>query len=112
MTSTTCIRATAQPGTPSEKPSIRIADPGFPVVAQHMYMLMLRNITTDGYVVNDPYTGQASQPGCVIAAPSYRGHTPNTDQDYVFNWMRDAAITMFEIAAADLSDQAIAAYRH
>jgi glucoamylase len=107
MTSTTCIRATAQPGTPSEKPSIRIADPGFPVVAQHMYMLMLRNITTDGYVVNDPYTGQASQPGCVIAAPSYRGHTPNTDQDYVFNWMRDAAITMFEIAAADLSDQAI-----
>ena len=41
-----------------------------------------------------------SRPGCIIAAPSYPAAQPGVDQDYVFNWTRDAAITAMEIAAA------------
>jgi glucoamylase len=71
------------------------------VIAQHMFALMLRNVASDGYPFADPYSaGQFSRPGCVIAAPSYPSETPGVDQDYVFNWVRDGAITAMELAAA------------
>ena len=70
------------------------------VIAQHMFVLMMRNVTSDGYVIDEPVGGAPSQPGSVIAAPSYPRHTPGVDQDYVFNWVRDAAITAMELAAA------------
>jgi glucoamylase len=41
-----------------------------------------------------------SKPGCIIAAPSYPANAPGISQDYVYNWVRDAAITALEIAAA------------
>lgn len=73
------------------------------VLAQHMFSLMLRNVASDGYLFADPLNpGQFSRPGCVIAAPSYPANQPGVDQDYVFNWMRDAALTALEIAAAAL----------
>ena len=67
----------------------------------YMLALMLRNVASDGFVFEDPVSpGQHSVPGCIIAAPSYPANTPGVDQDYVFNWVRDAAITATEIAAA------------
>lgn len=74
------------------------------VVAQHMYVLMMRNVTSDGFILDDPTDGTPSKPGCVIAAPSFPRHTPGVDQDYVFNWVRDAAITAMELAAAQVPD--------
>src|SRR5918998_1990962 len=69
-------------------------------VAQHMYALMLRNVSSDGFPFTDSTHQLVSRPGCVIAAPSYPANAPGISQDYVFNWVRDAAITALEIAAA------------
>ncbi|HKT05357.1 MAG TPA: glycoside hydrolase family 15 protein [Rugosimonospora sp.] len=73
------------------------------VVAQHMFALMLRNVASDGFVFADPADpSRVSAPGCVIAAPTYPASTPGVNQDYVFNWTRDAAITAMELSAAGL----------
>ena len=73
------------------------------VIAQHMFALMLRNVASDGYAFADPTDpSQFSRPGCIIASPSYHGSFPTVDQNYVFNWTRDAAITAIELAAADV----------
>jgi glucoamylase len=70
-------------------------------IAQHMFSLMLRNVSSDGLPITDPTDPASfSKPGCVIAAPSYPANQPGVDQDYVFNWTRDAAITAMELAAA------------
>src|SRR4051794_13140445 len=69
-------------------------------VAQHMYALMLRNVSSDGFPFTDSTHQLVSLPGCVIAAPSYPANTPGISQDYVFNWVRDAAITALELDAA------------
>jgi glucoamylase len=70
-------------------------------VAQHMFSLMLRNIASDGFVFPDPLNaGKFSLPGCVIASPSYPANLGTVDQDYVFNWTRDAAIAAIELAFA------------
>jgi len=69
----------------------------------YMLTLMMRNITSNGFVFEDPQKpGTYSSPGSVLAAPSYPANTPGVDQDYVFNWVRDSAITMIEIAEARL----------
>jgi glucoamylase len=66
-----------------------------------MYSLMLRNVSSDGFLFTDPADPASfSKPGCIIAAPSYPAEQPGVDQDYVFNWVRDAAITAMELAAA------------
>ena len=75
----------------------------FPVIAQHMFGLMMRNVAADGFRFEDPVQrGRYSTPGCVIAAPSYPANSPGVDQDYVFNWTRDAAITAMEVAASSM----------
>ncbi|MFG1608096.1 glycoside hydrolase family 15 protein [Actinoplanes sp. NPDC049265] len=75
----------------------------FETVAQHMLNLMMRNVATDGFRFEDPVQpGRFSTAGCVIAAPSYPANSPGVDQDYVFNWTRDAAITAIEIAASSI----------
>jgi glucoamylase len=79
-------------------PGVQQADLG--ALAPYMFALMLRNVASDGFVFEDPAnSGQFSAPGCVVAAPSYPANTPTVDQDYVYNWVRDAAITAMEIAA-------------
>jgi len=51
-------------------------------------------------VAEDPVnTGVLSQPGCVLASPSWENTATNVAQDYVYNWTRDAAI---ELAAGPL----------
>jgi hypothetical protein len=55
------------------------------------------------YVFAHPVVaGVVSKPGCVIASPSYAEHPAPVNQDYVFNWTRDAAITAMELAAAPI----------
>ena len=71
-------------------------------IAQHMYELMLRNISTAGFVFSDPNNPQQySLPGCVLASPSFPAIQSNINQDYVFNWVRDASIAAIEVAAAN-----------
>lgn len=71
-----------------------------PAVAQLMYWLMLRNVTGEGITYVDwkePHP--TSLRGCIIASPSYPlDDVPETTQDYVFNWVRDAAIVAMELA--------------
>jgi glucoamylase len=79
-------------------------DSDLAVIAQHMFDLMLRNVASDGFVIRDPIRlGVVSIPGCIIAAPSYADNTPGIDQDYIYHWTRDSAITAMELAAADIA---------
>ncbi|MFE9404948.1 glycoside hydrolase family 15 protein [Streptomyces sp. NPDC006530] len=67
-----------------------------------MFTFMLRNIASNGFTFRDPQSpgdfSRDSKPGCVIAAPSFPAQTPGIDEDYVFNWVRDGAITAMEVA--------------
>jgi glucoamylase len=68
-----------------------------------MFWLMFRNIASDGLVFEDPMnSGVLSQPGCVLAAPSWENSLTHVTQDYVYNWTRDAAIVAIELAAGAL----------
>ncbi|HEV2634053.1 MAG TPA: glycoside hydrolase family 15 protein [Actinocrinis sp.] len=87
----------------------RTSAPGkidLPSLVPTMFTYMVRNIASDGFVFNDPQAPgdvtRDSRPGCVIAAPSYPAQTPGIDEDYVFNWVRDGAITAMEVAEAHL----------
>jgi glucoamylase len=94
--------------TPKVSPRITWSDTGLPKIAQHMFSLMLRNLASDGFLFVDPNHPDPndpqsfSLPGCIIAAPSSPVNTPGIDQDYVYNWTRDAAISAIEIAAAKM----------
>lgn len=63
-----------------------------------MFALMQRNLSTPGFVSADHNTsGSYSAPGCVLASPSWPGYPGNVatvNEDYYFNWTRDAAITL------------------
>jgi glucoamylase len=72
-------------------------------IAQHMFALMLRNVASDGFVFADPNDpGSFSRPGCVIASPSYPQDLSVVNQNYVFNWTRDAAVTAIELISANM----------
>jgi len=89
--------------TPKVSPQISQSEADLPKIAQHMFSLMLRNVASDGFLFEDPNDPQSfSLPGCIIAAPSYPANTAGIDQDYVYNWTRDAAIAAMEIAAANV----------
>src|SRR5436189_6478935 len=75
-----------------------------PSLVPIMYTFMFRNIASDGFIYSDPQSpgdiSRDSKPGCIIAAPSFPADTPGIDEDYVFNWVRDGAITAMEVAKA------------
>lgn len=75
-----------------------------PSLVPIMFAFMFRNIASDGFIYSDPQSpgdiSRDSKPGCVIAAPSFPADTPGIDEDYVFNWVRDGAITAMEVAKA------------
>ena len=88
-TRSTSAGTSAGPGTAGADPS---------GLAPYMFTQMLRNIATPGFQIADhnqpPYF---SNPGCVLASPSwpsYPGNVATISEDYVFNWTRDAAITV------------------
>jgi glucoamylase len=71
-----------------------------PEIAVLMYWLMLRNVASEGIVYADPQDPDGvSLPGCIVASPSYAtDQVSQTTQDYVYNWVRDAAVVAAEIA--------------
>ena len=101
------VRALVTPdiaGAPKLAPSIVWTPAGLPRIAQHLFDLMLRNVASDGFQFDDPLKhGSLSLPGCILAAPSFPANTPGINQDYVYNWTRDAAVAALEIAAAKMS---------
>lgn len=69
---------------------------------RYLLPLMLRNVASDGFAFTDPADpSRFSAPGCIIASPSFDRNLASVQQNYVFNWTRDAAVTAIEIAAAD-----------
>jgi glucoamylase len=67
-----------------------------------MLSQMQRNIATACFVITDTSGASPllSSRGCVIASPSYKGYSRGVvpvDEDYVYNWTRDAAITVSEV---------------
>jgi glucoamylase len=80
-----------------------LAQSNLTTVAQYMFWLMFRNVASDGFVFEDPVNpGVLSQPGCVLASPSWENSATHVSQDYVYNWTRDAAIVAIELAAGTL----------
>jgi glucoamylase len=72
-------------------------------IGQYMFWLMFRNVASDGFVLEDPVnSGVLSQPGCVLASPSWENTATHVSQDYVYNWTRDAAVVAIELAAGTL----------
>src|SRR5580704_15074595 len=85
----------------SVKPAL--AEPVLTAVSPYMYWLMFRNVASDGFVFEDPVNaGVVSEPGCVLASPSWENSAAQVSQDYVYNWTRDAAIVAIELAAGPL----------
>jgi len=80
-----------------------LAQSNLTAIAPYMFWLMFRNIASDGFVFDDPVnTGVLSQPGCVLASPSWENTATHVSQDYVYNWTRDAAIAAIELEAGPL----------
>ncbi len=81
-----------------------LAQANLTTVGQYMFWLMFRNVASDGLVFEDPVNaGVLSQPGCVLASPSWENSATQVRQDYVYNWTRDAAIVAIELAAGPLA---------
>jgi hypothetical protein len=86
------------------RPSAAQAQPNPAAVAPYMFWLMFRNVASDGLVFEDPvHPGVLSQPGCVLASPSWENYATQVEQDYVYNWTRDAAVVAIELAAGPLA---------
>jgi glucoamylase len=80
-----------------------LAQSNLAAIAPYMFWLMFRNVASDGFVFDDPVNaGVVSQPGCVLASPSWENTATQVSQDYVYNWTRDAAIVALELAAGPL----------
>jgi glucoamylase len=70
-------------------------------LAPYLFWLMFRNVASDGLVFDDPVNaGITSAPGCVLASPSWENSQTHVTQDYVYHWIRDAAIVALELSAA------------
>ncbi len=79
---------------------VAMAQSSLTTIAPYMFWLMFRNVASDGFVFEDPENTHAlSQAGCVLASPSWANTVTNVNQDYVYNWTRDAAIVAIELAA-------------
>jgi glucoamylase len=78
-----------------------VAESTLTALAPFMFWLMFRNVTSDGLVFDDPVNaGIVSEPGCVLASPSWENSLTHVTQDYVYHWTRDAAIVALELSAA------------
>lgn len=89
-----------------------LAQTNLTTVSSYMFWLMFRNVATDGLVFENPDNpAVVSQPGCVLASPTWEGSLTNVRQNYVYNWTRDAAIVAIELTAGPLpNDQSLIDY--
>ena len=72
-----------------------VVESSLTAMAPYMFWLMFRNVASDGLVFQDPvHAGVLSQPGCVLASPSWENSATQVTQDYVYNWTRDAAVPL------------------
>ena len=84
-----------------EYSQVKAAQADLTATAPFMFWLMFRNVASDGLVFDDPVNaGVISQPGCVLASPSWENTATRVTQDYVYHWTRDAAIVALELSAA------------
>jgi len=76
-------------------------DSSLDTIAEIMFGLMMRDKASAGLVFVDPLIpASRSKPGAILASPSYPiDRNDPAEQDYVYNWKRDAAIVAMEIAA-------------
>ena len=80
-----------------------VAQSSLTAFGPYMFWLMFRNVASDGLVFQDPERSSVqSQPGCVLASPSWENPDTQVTQDYVYNWTRDAAVAAIELAAGPL----------
>lgn len=86
----------------------------FASISRYMFMLMTRNFATSQWIFSKDDNGVRlrSMPGCVIASPSIPADR-ETDQDYVYFWVRDGALTVNECVYQDLpSNEMLNDYVH
>jgi glucoamylase len=87
---------------------VALAQSDLTTIAQYMFWLMFRNVASDGLVFVSPPDGSQpsppvlSLPGCILASPTWENTGTHVNQDYVFNWTRDAAVVAVELAAGPL----------
>jgi len=82
---------------------LAVAQSDLTAIAPYMFWLMFRNVASDGLVFQDPLNpGILSQPGCILASPSWTDSAAHVNQSYVYNWTRDSAIAAIELAAGPL----------
>jgi glucoamylase len=88
---------------------VALAQSDLTAIGQYMFWLMFRNVSSDGLVFEsppDPGTQPSpsvqSLPGCILASPTWEDTGADVNQDYVFNWTRDAAVVAIELAAGPL----------
>jgi len=67
----------------------------------YMFWLMFRNVASDGFVFEDRRTRMLS-PARLRARLTVVENTAHVDQDYVYNWTRDAATVAIELAAGTI----------
>jgi len=102
------LRAVAGAAGPPHLDSPAAAMAALDTVQPYLLTLMLRNIASDGFPFRDPFEPDVvSAPGCIIASPSYGGHPPDVNQDYVYNWTRDSALVVMELHEAGLPAEAV-----
>jgi len=83
---------------------IALAQSSLTTIAQYIFWLMFRNVASDGFVFIDPVNaGVISQPGCILASPSWENSATHVTQDYIYNWTRDGAIVAVELANGALA---------
>jgi len=88
---------------------VALAQSDLTVIGRYMFWLMFRNVASDGLVFqsppdpgNQPSPPVQSLPGCILASPTWEETGQHVNQDYVFNWTRDAAVVAVELAAGPL----------
>jgi glucoamylase len=99
---------------------VALAQSDLTTIGQYMFWLMFRNVASDGLVFesppdpgNQPSPPVQSLPGCILASPTWEATGAHVNQDYVFNWTRDAAVVAIELAAGPLpTSQPLIDYVH
>lgn len=82
----------------SVSPELEIDSTIFPFnLTVNFFSHLLNNITSHTNMIISP-NGKISLPGAMVASPSYPVNSPNTDQNYIYDWTRDSALVITELS--------------